>query len=243
MDTLPLCVGAGLIASAPLVVGHLVFIKNVRYILLSWFCSFVATISLILCSLTALITQKHALVLMMSVPIDNIGKIVVSKLAKKLEFLQTPTSRICCGLCCGIGYGLAHTLTMFLPTIMDQPYSLDFDSHHPYWFPNSLDFAFVYHALNIFQVAASMLYFRAWDKPFYLTYPIATVVHLVFAYITLIPYGWAKMLLMIPSSYALLIYFARSFRSLDYERVEDAPKEQPDSADVNLQDSSSDDQQ
>lgn len=242
METFPLCFGAGLISTAPLFVGHIVFAKNARYILLSWFCSFISTISLILCSLTALITQNRALVLLMSVPIDNIGKVVVSKLAKKLKFLQTPTSRICCGLCCGIGYGLAHTLTMFLPTIMDQPYSLDFDSHHPYWFPNSLDSSFVYHALNVFQIAASMFYFRAWEKPFYLTYPLATIAHLLLAYVTLIPYAWVKMILMIPTSYALLVYFGRSFRSLEYERVDDAPNEEPDSAAVGLQDESSENQ-
>ena len=232
MDTFPLTLGCGLISTAPLVIGHFIFSQNVRFILLAWFCSFVATISLIICSLIALITQNTYILILLSVVVDNIGKLVLSKIAKRIKFLQTPTSRICLGLACGIGYGLAHVLTLFLPIVMDQPYSLDFDKYHPYWLPNSLDLAFVYHSLAVFQIALSMFFFRLWDAGFYITYPLDVGAHLLFSYMTLIPYWWLKLILMLPISYALVFLFCRSFRSIQYERIADAPIEEPNQSDV-----------
>ena len=78
MDTFPLTLGCGLIATAPLFAGHVIFSQNVRFILLSWFCSFVATISLIISSLLALITQNRYAVIAMSVFVDTIGKVILS---------------------------------------------------------------------------------------------------------------------------------------------------------------------
>ena len=161
---------------------------------------------LIICSLTPLITKNYFLILFISCPIDTLGKLILSIIAKKLKFLQTPVTRISVGLCCGLGYGLAHVLTMYLPIVMDQPFSIDFSSSHPFWFPSALDLAFVYHALSVFHMATSLFFIRFWDKNLFILYLIGTVAHLLISYITIIPYFWLKIPILMVLSYVSLYY-------------------------------------
>jgi hypothetical protein len=74
MRTTSLNVGCGLIATAPVFAAHVVFGKKIRYILLEWFCSFVSTILLILCSLSSLFTKNPWFILLYSIPFDSAGK-------------------------------------------------------------------------------------------------------------------------------------------------------------------------
>lgn len=233
MDTTSFNTGCALIATAPLIVGHLVFHDNIRYILFSWFCAFVATILLIACSLSPLITTNYYLILFISCPIDTLGKLILTIVAKRLKFLQTPVTRISVGLCCGLGYGLAHVLTMYLPIVMDQPYSIDFTKNHPAWFPSSLELAFVYHALSIFHMASSLFFIRFWDKNVFILYLVGTASHLIISYITLIPYFWVKVPIITILSYFLLYYISGLYTSIQYEPIDNIPEDELENPDQN----------
>lgn len=80
--------GCGLIATAPLFAGHLVFINEIKFILISWFSSFISTFLLIFCSLSSLFTKNPWFIFLFSIPFDVVGKVLLKFLATKLNFFK-----------------------------------------------------------------------------------------------------------------------------------------------------------
>jgi hypothetical protein len=221
MRTTSLNVGCGLIATAPLFAAHVVFGREIRYILLAWFCSFVSTILLILCSISSLFTTNPWFILLYSIPLDSAGKAVLKYFGCRQHFLRSPRARLSLGLSCGLGFALAHVLTMFLPMCFDQPYSVDFDHEHPAFFPNSLDLALMNNAMSVFQMAVGLLWFRFTRVNIVVMYVGMTGVQLGMAAMSQIPMIMMRLVAVITVSYGLLFIGVMSFRALDGEAVND----------------------
>ncbi|OHT09616.1 hypothetical protein TRFO_21415 [Tritrichomonas foetus] len=221
MNTNALNVGCGLIATAPVFAGHIVLLKHVRYMLLSWFCSFISTVILVICSLSSLFTINPWYVLLFSVPLDALGKVVLKFFACKFRFLSKPVDRCSLGLSCGLGFALAHVLTMYLPIVFDQPYSVFFDDKHPDYFPNCLDLALVYQALSVFHMGVSLIIYRFDKMNIFLMFLIAATLQYAASSITQIPIIWVKQIIINLVSYALLIFGLISFRSMEYSQIND----------------------
>jgi hypothetical protein len=222
MRTTSLNVGCGLIATAPVFAAHIVFGKEIRYILLAWFCSFVSTILLVICSLSSLFTRNAWAILAYSIPFDSAGKAVLKYFGCRQHFLRSPKARLSLGLSCGLGFALAHVLTLFLPMCFDQPYSVDFDADHPGWFPNALDLALVNNALAVFQMAVGLLWFRFARVPIAAMAVAMTLLQFAVAAMTQIPVIAVKIVALFVVCYALLVAGVLSFRRLEAE----APNEE-----------------
>jgi hypothetical protein len=222
MRTTSLNVGCGLIATAPVFAAHIVFGKEIRYILLAWFCSFVSTILLVICSLSSLFTSNAWVILAYSIPFDSVGKAVLKYFGCRQHFLRTPRARLSLGLSCGLGFALAHVLTLFLPICFDQPYSVDFDDDHPGWFPNAFDLALVNNAMSVFQIAVGLLWFRFTKVPIVAMAVAMTLLQFAVAAMSQIPVLAAKIVLLFLVSYGLLVLSVLSFRGLEAE----APNEE-----------------
>ena len=219
MQTSSLNVGCGLIATAPVVAAHFCFGKEMRYILLAWFCSFVSTILLVFCSLSSLFTTNPWFMLLYSIPFDVIGKAVLKFFGCRQHFLKAPVARVSLGMALGCGFGLAHVLTMYIPMVFDQPYSVDFDDNHPAYFPNSLDLAFVNNYMSVFQMAIGLLWFRYTRVNIFLMTFIMLFVQYGGAAMSQIPNLIAKHVVLFVVSYGLFVFAVLSYRSLDYEPV------------------------
>ena len=220
MDTTSINVGCGLIATAPVVSVHCVFITEYRFILIGWFSSFVSTIFLIFCSLSSLFTVNPWIILLFSVPIDNIGKPILKYFGCKAKFLADPNGRSSLGLALGMGYALAHVLILYIPKVFDQPYSMEIDSDHPKYLPNSLDLALSNHAMSIFHIAIGLFYFRFSERNNLLMYISCTVAHYCMAALTQIKILWLKFILLFVISYAMFFFGIFSIRSMKYEKIE-----------------------
>jgi hypothetical protein len=225
MDTVGINVGSGLIATAPVFAAHIVFAKEFRYILLGWFCSFVSTVLLIFCSLSSLFTTNPYVVLAYSIPFDSFGKAILRYFGCKPRFLANPKARLNLGLACGLGFALAHVLTIYLPMVFDQPYSVDFDDDHPAYFPNCLDLACVNHAMSVFQLAVGLLWFRYTRVNGFVMYFLMTVLQYGVAAMSQIPIIAVKVAILAIVSYGLLIFGLRSYRSLDNEYINGGQKD------------------
>lgn len=145
-----------------------------------------------------------------------------------MKFLSHPQARISLGLSCGLGFALAHVLTMFMPMVFDQPFSVDFDSKHPPYFPNSLDLAFLNHAMSIFHMDIGLFIFRFAKVNIFLMYFIVLAIHFGMAALTQIPNIPAKLIVLFVISYGLLIFLILSYRNMEYEAIEDEPEPEPD---------------
>ncbi|OHT07675.1 hypothetical protein TRFO_24095 [Tritrichomonas foetus] len=219
MHTTAINWGCGLIATAPVFAAHTVFTKEIRYILLSWFCSFVSTVLLVICSLSSLFTKDPYFILLFSIPFDVLGKVLLKFFACKFEFLKSPRARISLGLSCGNGFALAHVLTLYLPIVFDQPYSVDFTSDHPDYFPNCLDLALLNHGMSVAHMAFGLILFRFAKMNEFVMFCILFTLQYGMAALTRIPYLWVKNLVLFIIAYGLLIFGLISFRSMDYTPI------------------------
>lgn len=219
METTSLNWGCGLIATAPIFAAHLIFTSEIRYILLSWFCSFISTVLLIFCSLSSLFTKNAWFILLFSIPFDVLGKVVLKYFGCKQSFLKTPRARISLGVSCGLGFGLSHVLTLFLPIVFDQPYSIDIETSNPDYFPNSLDLALLNHAMSVFHMGTGLILFRYAKVNIFLMYFILLALQYGAASLTMVPYLWLKHFLLFVISYALFILGCISYRSMEYEPI------------------------
>lgn len=211
--------GCGLIATAPVFAAHIIFTSEIRYILLSWFCSFISTVLLIFCSLSSLFTKNPWFILLFSIPFDVLGKVVLKYFGCKMSFLQSPRARISLGISCGLGFALAHVLTLFLPIVFDQPYSVDMDVANPDYFPNSLDLALLNHAMSVFHMDIGLILFRFTKVNIFLMYFILLALQYGAASITMISHIWLKHFLLFLISYALFIFACLSYRTMEYEPI------------------------
>ena len=227
MNTWSFNFGCALIASAPVAAGHFIMGQEQRYILLSWLCAFVCTVFLIICSLSSLFTENPWFILLFSVPFEAVGKCLVKYFACKQKFLRFPTHRAQIGLCCGVGYSLSHLLTMFIPIIFDQPFSVDFSDNHPKYFPNALDLAIGNHAMCIFQIAISLFLLRFDNINIIIAGIVLAFVQYGFSSLSQIPIIPLKLVLMVVIAYVLIILAALSFRGMNYEELPTTPQPQP----------------
>lgn len=225
MQTESLNVGCGLIATAPVLAAHFLFAGEIRYILLAWFCSFVSTVLLVFCSLSSLFTKNPWYVLLYSVPFDVIGKAVLKFFACRFHFLRAPRARMSLGMAMGLGFALAHVLTIYLPMVFDQPYSVDFDDAHPTYFPNSLDLAFLNNYMSVFQMAIGLIWFRFANFCIFIMTAIMLVSQYAFSALSMIPNIVARQIVMFVVSYGLFIFAILSFRGLRLEPDEIAMKD------------------
>jgi hypothetical protein len=216
MRTTSLNVGSALIATSPVFAAHCVFGREIRYILLAWFCSFVSTILLVICSLSALFTSNPWFILLYSIPFDSVGKAVLKHIGCRPHFLRTPRARVSLGLACGLGFALAHVLTMYVPLVFDQPYSVDFDDNHPDYFPNCLDLAFVNHAMSVFQMAVGLLWFRFTKVHLVLMLFLMSALQYAVAALSQVPTIAVKIVALFIVSYGLFIWSVMAYRSMDY---------------------------
>lgn len=229
MQTTSLNLGCGLIATAPVFAAHCVFAKEIRYILLAWFCSFVSTILLIFCSLSSLFTSNPWFILLYSIPFDSIGKAVLKYFGCRQKFLCNPRARQSLGLTLGLGFALAHVLTLYLPMVFDQPFSIEFDGKHPPYFPNCLDLALLNNYMSVFQMAVGLIWFRFTKINVFLMCFIMAVVQYGWSALSQIPNLAVKHIASGIVSYALFAGALWSYRSLDYELIKDeavVPKKQ-----------------
>lgn len=224
MSTWGLNAGCALIASAPVAAGHFILAQQQRYILLSWLSAFVCTVFMIICSLSSLFTENPWFILLFSVPFEAIGKCLIKYFACKQTFLRFPTTRAQIGLCCGVGYSLAHVLTLYVPLVFDQPFSIELTGDHTMKFPNSLDLAIANHAACIFQIGISLLLLRFSDINIFLAGFIIAAVQYGFGALSQIPSIPLKLVLMIVISYALVIGGTLSFRGMNYEELVSVPE-------------------
>lgn len=221
MDTTSLNVGCALISTAPVFAAHLTLTKQVRYMLLSWFCSFISTVILVICSLSSLFTKNPYFILLFSVPLDCLGKILLKFFGCRFSFLSNPKDRCYLGMSCGLGFALAHVLTMYLPFVFDQPYSIEFDNKHPDFFPNCLDLALVNQAISCFHIAIGLIIFRFSGVNIFLMYFIIFILQFGIGAMTQIPIIWLKQITINFISYTFLIYGIYSFRSMKYSMIHD----------------------
>lgn len=227
MQTTSLNLGCGLIATAPVFAAHCVFVKEMRYILLAWFCSFVSTILLIFCSLSSLFTSNPWFILLYSIPFDSIGKAVLKFFGCRQRFLCNPKARQSLGLALGLGFALAHVLTLYLPMVFEQSYSVEFDDKHPQYFPNCLDLALVNNYMSVFQMAVGLIWFRFTKINIYLMCFIMGVVQYGWSALSQIPNLVVKQIATAVVSYGMFAAALLSYRSLDHELIKDeaiAPK-------------------
>jgi hypothetical protein len=131
------------------------------------------------------------------------------------HFLKAPRARVSLGLSCGLGFALAHVLTMYVPLVFDQPYSVDFDDNHPDFFPNCLDLAFVNHAMSVFQMAVGLLWFRFTKINIVLMFVIMSALQYAVAALSQVPIIAVKIVLLFVVSYALFIWSIIAYRSMD----------------------------
>jgi hypothetical protein len=225
MQTAAINVGSGLIATAPVFAAHIIFAREIRYILLAWFCSFVSTVLLIICSLSSLFTTNPYLVLVYSIPFDSFGKALLRHFGCKPRFLANTKARLSLGLACGLGFALAHVLTIYLPMVFDQPYSVDFDDDHPDYLPNCLDLACVNHAMCVFQMAVGLLWFRFTRVNIGVMFVGMTLLQYGVAAMSQIPIIWAKLVVVFLVSYGFFFFAIRSFSTLDSEYINGGQKD------------------
>lgn len=221
MDNTALNWGCGLIATAPVFAAHLVLANQVRYMLLAWFCSFISTVLLVICSLSSLFTKNPFLILAFSIPLDCLGKILLKFFGCRVKFLSNPKDRCYLGMCCGLGFALAHVLTLYLPFVFDQPYSIEFDDKHPPFFPNCLDLALLHQAISCFHMAIGLIIFRFAKVNIFLMYFIIVVLQFGIGALTQIPIIWLKQIIVNSISYLFLIFGIYSFRTMKYSMIQD----------------------
>ena len=219
MDTTSFNFGCGLIATAPIFACHFMLIKQLRYILLSWFCSFVSTLGLILCSFSSLLVKNSWIILLYSVPIDTLGKLILRHFGLKQKFLNSPRSRSSIALSLGLGYALSHVFTLYIPIVFDQAYSIDFDTNHPQSFPNSLDLAIGHHAMSIFHIGQSMFLVRYPNLNFFLSWFLLFLSQFFFSLLSKISIISLKLFIMNILAYLLLIFGVLSFRTMEYQPI------------------------
>lgn len=114
---------------------------------------------------------------------------------------------------------MSHSLTMYIPIVFDQPFSVDFSHNHPIYFPNSLDLAIANHSMCIFQIAISLWLLRFSNLNIFIAGIILALIQYGFgalSQITIIP---LKLPLMMVISYALVIGATISFRGMPYEEL------------------------
>ena len=214
-------VGCGLIATAPVFAVHTALLSTIRYMLLGWFCSFISTIILIICSLSSLFTDNPWILLLFSVPLDSAGKMILKYFGCRFRFLSKPIDRCCLGLACGLGFALAHVLTLYLPIVFDQPFSVIFDDKHPAYFPNCLDLAIVHQALSVFHVGSSLILFRYANVNIFAMYVVMILLQYAAGALTQIPIIWLKLVAINVYGYGLLLFGLFSFRSMNYIPIND----------------------
>jgi uncharacterized membrane protein len=164
-------------------------------------------------SLSALFTSKPWFILLSSIPFDSVGKAVLKYFGFHQHFLR---ARVSLGPSCGLGFALAHVLTMYVPLVFDQPYSVDFDDNHPDFFPNCLDLAFVNHAMFVFQMAFGLLWFRFTKVNIVLMFVIMSALQYAVAALSQIPIIAVKFVMLFVVSYALFVWSVTAYRSMDY---------------------------
>lgn len=161
MENTALNCGCILIASAPVVAVHLLFIKRYFLILYGWLSSFVCTILLLICSLSTLFTKNGFFILLFSVLFECAGKVLIRYLTlKKFGLKEVVSQKSLFGLSCGMGYAFAHICIMFFPYVVDENYSVRFDENHPKYFPISLDLALMNAAMSLIHMTTGVLMFR-----------------------------------------------------------------------------------
>lgn len=229
METTLFNIGCGLIATAPVVAGHFIFHKQIRYILISWFSSFVSTLLMVFGSLASLGTNNPWLVTILGVLLDCAGKVLLKFFTCRMKFLDPPSSRISLGFGIGMGYALAHVLTLYLPIVFDQIDSVDMDTFHTQNFPISLDLAVGYHASSVFHMGTSLLLVRFSTINPFIAYFVLVVLHYGYFGLSMIPVIWVKLLIMMVLSYASVVFGVILFRSMKYistpEEIQDDPPE------------------
>ena len=204
--------GCGIVATAPLFAGHLVFINEIKFILISWFSSFISTFLLIFCSLSSLFTKNPWFIFLFSIPFDVVGKVLLKFLATKLNFFKSTKDHMSLGFSCGLGFALAHVLTLYLPIVFDQKYSVEIDLSSPDYFPNSLDLALLNHWMSIFHISTGLLLFR-FSNLFLLAFLIL-IIQYGASSMTKIPSLWGKHVAMALTSYLFVILTLFSYRSM-----------------------------
>ena len=197
MNNRSLNIGCILIASAPVIAVHFLFIKHYFLILYSWLSSFVCTILLLICSLSTLFTKKGYFILLFTVPIECAGKILIRYLTlKKYPIKDTLSQKSFLGLACGMGYAFAHFCILFLPYVVEEKYSIKFDENHPKYFPISLDLALMNTAMSLIHITTGILMFKFDKVNELLTYLWLVVVHYATGLISLINIIALKLILI-----------------------------------------------
>lgn len=213
MDLNSLNLGCGLIATAPLFAGHMVFIHELRYTLLAWFCSFVCTVLMIFVSLSSLFTSNPWFILLYGIPFDALGKILLKFFSAKFPFLQNGIAKASLGMACGLGFALSHVLTLYLPMVFNQPYSADFHPDWPNYYPDSLDLAISNHFISFEHMGISLVLFRFYDVNIFIMYFVVFAVEYGFGALTQIPIIWLKQVILGILSYSLFAFGLLSFRT------------------------------
>jgi hypothetical protein len=214
-------VGSGLIAAAPLFAAHFIFIREMRYMLLAWFCSFVSTVLIIFCSLSSLFTKNPWIILAFSVPFDVVGKAVLKHLGHGQQYFTGPHSRISLGMVLGLGFALAHVLTLYFPVIFDQPHGVLFDNDHPAYFPNCLDLAICYNAVSVFHMTLGLIWFRYPNVNIVVMTIIMLIVEYGLSALSQIPLLPVKLGVMLVVAYVPLMFVVLSYRHADYTSIPD----------------------
>ncbi|EAX98313.1 hypothetical protein TVAG_018490 [Trichomonas vaginalis G3] len=228
METWAFNVGCGLIASAPVAAGHFILGKQMRYIVLAWLCAFVATIVLVLCSLSALfIKEKYEnawknarwYTLLYCVPFEAVGKCLIKFFACRQSFLRYPSNRASIGLACGIGFSLAHILCLYYPMLFDQSLGIDITENHSKRFPNALDLAIGYHAASVFQIGVSLFLLRFANLNIFIAGFLVMAAQFGFSAISIIQEPYVKDPIMVVIGYLVALMGAYSYRSMKFEEL------------------------
>lgn len=220
MQTDSLNIGSALIAAAPVIGAHVCLLDEYKYVLFAWFASFVSTILLVLCSLCSLFTNNVWYMLLYSVPLDCAGKALLRWLTfKQTKVVISSRAQMSLGLGLGSGFALAHVLTMYVPMVFDQAYSVDFDDDHPAFFPNCIDFALMHNYMSIFQMAIGLLWFRFPRVNVFLMFILTLVLQFGAAAMSMIPNLIGKQIAMVGVCYACFAAVVMSFGCSKYEPV------------------------
>lgn len=215
-------IGVFLIAASPVIVGHIIFLNQKRYILLSWFSCFVFTVLSNIAACFYYATKDKILLLLAVLPFDSIGKVLLKCALFRFEFLKTPCDRASLGLCIGLGFSLGRVLIFFAQEVVTLSKNIYVTDRHSIYFPDAADLAISYHASSLFQMGISLLMVR---------FGGASILHLVilffvlyavqFAYsaISLIKIIALKLVLLLVLGYCTFAGGLYSYKSLDYGQL------------------------
>ena len=215
-------IGVSLIAASPVIVGHIIFLNQKRYILLAWFSCFIFTVLLNIGALFYFATKGRIFLLLAVIPFDSFGKIILKFILLRFEFLKTPYDRSSIGLSIGLGFALGRVLILFAQNIVTLSKDIFVNDKHTVYFPDAADLAISYHASSIFQMGISLLMIRFGDKSILhlvILFFILYAVQFGYSAISLIEIIALRLALLLVIGYGALVGGLFSYRSLKYEHL------------------------